>query len=221
MTAPVDEAALHKFQEQLRYMVVKQREHNEHVHPQWDQQGYPFCRAIWMECAELIEHHGWKWWKKQDQDLDQVRLEIVDIWHFGLSFCMVQGLDEEQLSRVLVKGTTSRQKSEFLSSVEDLARRALDGSFDIRCFANVLNSVSMSLDLLYSFYMGKNTLNVFRQLNGYKEGTYQKHWVGGNEDNYSLVEILLGFDSEEEISERRIMEELASRYPKDAVIPEY
>ena len=34
------------------------------------------------ECSELLDHYGWKWWKHQATDLDQVKLEIVDIWHF-------------------------------------------------------------------------------------------------------------------------------------------
>ena len=55
------------------------------MHPDWRSQGYEYYRAIWVECAELLDHFGWKWWKQQPTDVDQVQLEIVDIWHFGLS----------------------------------------------------------------------------------------------------------------------------------------
>ena len=71
--------------QRLAAMAKMQQDHNRLVHPQWASQGHAYYRAVWVECAELLDHFGWKWWKKQDADLDQVKLEIVDIWHFGLS----------------------------------------------------------------------------------------------------------------------------------------
>ncbi|ULQ48361.1 dUTP diphosphatase (plasmid) [Flagellatimonas centrodinii] len=44
-------------------------------------------------------------------------------------------------------------------------------------------------------YIGKNTLNVFRARNGYKEGRYVKEW-DGREDNVHLVELLPGIPTE-------------------------
>ena len=64
---------------------------NVNVHPQWRDQGHAYYRAIWVECAELLDHYGWKWWKHQHTDLEQVKLEIVDIWHFGLSQLIREG----------------------------------------------------------------------------------------------------------------------------------
>ena len=61
-------------------MARMQESYNCEVHPDWRNQGYPFYRAVWVECAELLDHYGWKWWKHQRPDLEQVKLEIVDIW---------------------------------------------------------------------------------------------------------------------------------------------
>ena len=75
----------------LQTMAQMQDAHNTLVHAQWRTQGYAYYRAIWVECAELLDHFGWKWWKKQDGDLAQVKLELVDIWHFALSEMLRQG----------------------------------------------------------------------------------------------------------------------------------
>lgn len=212
-----DHNASERFRVQLQDMLVRQRKHNEHVHERWDEQNYPFCRAIWMECAELIEHFGWKWWKQQTQDMDQVHLEIVDIWHFGLSQTIVTETSEDQIVRAIFKGIGSDTPKSFVIAAEELARSALRDEFDLIAFGRLLNSANMSLDLLYAFYIGKNTLNIFRQLNGYKEGSYEKYWRDQREDNYFLVEVLMKLQHQETITEQQILSELASLYPKRAI----
>ena len=47
----------------------------------------------------------------------------------------------------------------------------------------------MDLNELYRQYIGKNTLNFFRQDHGYKEGTYIKVWHG-KEDNEVLANLV-------------------------------
>lgn len=51
----------------------------------WKLQSFPFYRAGFIECAEAITHLGYKWWKKEESDTNQVILELVDILHFALS----------------------------------------------------------------------------------------------------------------------------------------
>ena len=53
----------------------------------------------------------------------------------------------------------------------------------------------MSFEQLYRGYVGKNVLNFFRQDNGYKDGSYRKHWHDGREDNEHLVEAVLSLDA--------------------------
>lgn len=50
-------------------------------------------RAMWTECAELMDHIGWKWWSKQELDINQAEMELVDIWHFGLSDILQKGVE--------------------------------------------------------------------------------------------------------------------------------
>ncbi|EMV3225908.1 dUTPase, partial [Campylobacter jejuni] len=47
-------------------------------------------RCIYMECAELIDSFAWKHWKNisSPTNWENVRIEIVDIWHFILSLLL-------------------------------------------------------------------------------------------------------------------------------------
>lgn len=172
-----------------------QREHNVKVHPQWDSQGYEFYRAIWVECAELLDHFGWKWWKKQDPELAQVRLEIVDIWHFALSDLMVQGVTAENLAPFFGSQRKKSNLPDFRAAVEQLAELALRHDFRVAAFVDVLDALPMSFEELYAIYRGKNVLNHFRQDHGYKTGEYRKMWFGA-EDNVYLVSALEGLKSD-------------------------
>jgi len=71
--------------QKLVVMLEMQNAMNTKVHEQWFSQGFEWYRAIWVECAEMLDHYGWKWWKKQELDLAQLQMELIDIWHFILS----------------------------------------------------------------------------------------------------------------------------------------
>jgi len=44
-----------------------------------------YARAAWLECAELTESMEYKWWKGTKNDIENMKLECVDIYHFMLS----------------------------------------------------------------------------------------------------------------------------------------
>ena len=96
-----------------------QEEHNAQVHPQWKEQGYEYYRAIWVECAEMLDHFGWKWWKNQEPDIDQVKLELVDIWHFALSELIKSGQLDESLGAELAN-------VEPIDSKPEMFRKAIE-----------------------------------------------------------------------------------------------
>jgi dimeric dUTPase (all-alpha-NTP-PPase superfamily) len=183
--------------EMLRTMAEMQETHNQHVHPDWRTNDYEYYRAIWVECAELLDHFGWKWWKQQQADIDQVKLEIVDIWHFALSDLLRADLLTEELATPLffevgtldVEGT-ALGADRFRAAVETLAESILtERRFLIEPFAQLMRALPMGFQELFEIYVGKNVLNNFRQDHGYKTGEYQKLW-NGREDNEHLVEIL-------------------------------
>lgn len=200
-----------RFTECLHEMARLQELHNCDVHPSWHSQGYPFYRAIWTECAELLDHYGWKWWKHQDSDPDQVKLEIVDIWHFGLSMLIVHETNLEKVSQHMIELQATLPAKDFREAVEALALASLNGSFEIVAFMDVLKATPMTLNELYGIYKGKHVLNRFRQANGYKEGHYQKIWQG-REDNVHLAMLVKDLNAFAESFQFDLQHALEQRY---------
>jgi dimeric dUTPase (all-alpha-NTP-PPase superfamily) len=203
--------------EQILTMLALQDSMNQRVHPQWRSQGYAWYRAIWVECAELLDHYGWKWWKKQDPDTEQVALELIDIWHFGLSLMLESDKSLDVLSAEIERNITFTVGSgDFRADVEDFAAVVLrDKDFDAAGFARLMGGVNMSFDQLYSGYVGKNVLNFFRQDHGYKDGSYRKTW-SGKEDNEHLVEVLMDLDLTSSRFKEDLYEALKVRYLQTA-----
>lgn len=197
-------------------MARMQNEHNLRVHPQWRDQGHEYFRAIWVECAELLDHFGWKWWKHQQPDLEQVRLEIVDIWHFGLSELLRAGKIEgehcdPQVIDTIVAGFDG-EAGDFRECVERLAANSLiSRGFDLEGFVAVLVAMPMSFEELFRGYVGKNVLNNFRQNHGYQSGEYLKVWQG-REDNEHLMELIADLNQHRADFVDRLYQALEDRY---------
>lgn len=201
-------------------MLRLQHRMNTKVHPQWITQRYEWYRAIWIECGELIEHYGYKWWKKQTPDIEQVRLEAIDIWHFGLSALFIDDASssvEEYVEQIADEIVAELQRhiyggQDVRAATEALAAYALNHrKFSVALFADLMRAVDLNFDELYRHYVGKNVLNFFRQDNGYKEGTYQKQWHG-REDNEHLMELLKELDSGSEAYADNLYAALQRRY---------
>ena len=179
---------------QLRNMAALQDRHNRQVHADWRSQGYEYYRAVWIECAELLDHIGWKWWRRQQPDVEQVRLEVVDIWHFGLSDLLRANAVNDALADHMASRAVAAEGDDLRVAVELLALRALEQkAFDVDSFVDVMNALPMGLDELHDIYVGKNVLNAFRQDHGYRDGSYVKTW-NGREDNAHLAEIAASLD---------------------------
>jgi len=200
---------------QISAMLDMQNAMNSKVHPQWFEQNFEFYRAIWVECAEMLDHYGWKWWKHQQPDIDQVQLELVDIFHFGLSCKIIENQDLTVLaSEIATEMQRPTQGNDFKESLELLATHALTSKgFDVPSFAGCLLQCDMTADNLYRSYVGKNSLNFFRQDHGYKDGTYLKVW-NGREDNEYLVDIINRLDSSAVDFKEQVYQALEDEYPK-------
>lgn len=202
----------------LNTMAAMQDEHNQQVHPEWRTQGYAYYRAIWVECAEMLDHFGWKWWKAQAPDLEQVKLELVDIWHFALSELLRSdtlledmGVQLNALTPDSVSATPGDAEA-FRQAIEKLAADSLASqSFSLPPFIEAMQTLPMTYDELFDLYIGKNVLNRFRQDHGYKSGEYRKLWQG-REDNEHLMEILNGLSVPPEVFADTLYQSLAERY---------
>lgn len=196
-------------------MLRMQDDMNSRVDADWLARGREWYRAIWIECAELMDHYGgWKWWKSTTCDREQAMLEIVDIWHFGLSMRITPARDfERAAAAIATEWLTPATDRSFLEGVESLASAALvEQRFAVPLVPGLLQGLGRDFDDLYRAYVGKNVLNFFRQDYGYRDGTYLKQWAG-REDNEHLVEILAGLESERVDFREAVYAGLAARYP--------
>lgn len=225
---------------QLKTMLTLQAAMNAKVNPAWLTAGYPFLRAVVVEGAEAMEHHGWKWWKKQAMDLPQLQMELIDIWHFALSHFLVRAKGDIATAIEMIKfdgqngeagGATTnrlylaRPSGEFhvveldsldiIGKLELMIGLAAMGSFRTLLFLALLTDCHISTEELYRQYVCKNVLNFFRQDHGYKEGTYRKVWAG-REDNEHLVEIASALDAAAANFSDRLYSELSTRYQATA-----
>jgi dimeric dUTPase (all-alpha-NTP-PPase superfamily) len=202
-------------QNQIKQMLTMQNAMNSRVSETWQENGYEWYRAIWVECAEMLDHHGWKWWKHQEIDIAQVQLELVDIFHFGLSLRLMTGATVESITDTLaIELTQSSNEKEFKIALENLASAAVTNkSFDAIALADCMRLMNMDLDELFRQYVGKNTLNFFRQDHGYKEGTYIKVW-NGEEDNEVLAKLVNTLDAGASDFQQQLYAALEAKYPK-------
>ena len=195
-------------------MLEMQDAMNRKVDEDWLDRDREWYRAVWIECAELMDHYGgWKWWKASSPDIEQVVLEIVDIWHFGLSMQITAERNFKPVAARLVSEWNDEVvDSDFLAGVETLATEALANQrFSVASVRFLLAEVDRTFDDLFRSYVGKNVLNFFRQDHGYKEGSYIKSWHG-REDNVHLVEILEQADLNAPTIKDDVYAALASRY---------
>ena len=62
-----------------------------------------FELALRQESAEAIDSLNWKWWKKDNDDWDNIKIELVDILHFWVSMCTVAGLEADDVINLYLK----------------------------------------------------------------------------------------------------------------------
>ena len=188
---------------QLVEQLQLQDQLNSLVNDDWRDAGNNWTRAMLVESVEMLDHLGWKWWKHQEPNMAQARIELVDIWHFILSQFAETGDDmgvvaSELHHRLFDQGRRvifirnkihSLNEMGLLDRVEAMASLAASGNDCSAAFAACCEELELDWDELRRVYIGKNVLNLFRQANGYKQGTYIKDWNGA-EDNVRLEETM-------------------------------
>ena len=177
-----------------------------------------WLRCIHMEVSELIDSTPWKHWKNitQKADMDNIHIELVDVWHFLMSYilqetnvpkavslvnthCIYEAVNSEYIdTKVIIKEAEKLSYIAFAIQTGNMPAFSGVERF-ISQFFQCCKVSGLSFSWLQKIYIGKNCLNKFRQDNGYKEGTYIKVW-NGDEDNVVMLKILedvsnISFDS--------------------------
>lgn len=222
------------FPSKLEEMFLLQKELNESTNGKnWElginrfSKEINWLRCIHMEVAELIDSTPWKHWKNinSQPDLNNIHVELVDIWHFLMSYILQETNVPRAVSLVnthcIYEASTEIDVKLMVKEAEKLSYIALaieTGNMPtfsgierfIDQFFRCCKTSGLSFNWLQKLYIGKNCLNKFRQDNGYKEGNYKKEW-NGREDNVVMVELLEKYES---IGFKELYEKLNEVYAK-------
>ncbi len=152
--------------------------------------------AILVETAEAIDSLDWKWWKKQELDTDNLKVELIDILHFLLSLSYYSGKkNREEAFRMFIigneRGFSYRKydKNTFLKELNLIPCTPLKMKFESVGF--MLGKLGYNVEGVVGEYLTKEVLNLFRYNHGYKEGAYKKDW-NGVEDNVVAFKLAKG-----------------------------
>lgn len=212
-------------QNQIKTMLTLQYKLNSIVDSKWIEKKFPYLRAAFVEAAEALDHYGWKWWKQQATNLPQVQIEISDILHFYLSDLLISTDGNIDKSADIFRAECSNSSGRVILDSKTYVLNEIDTQTVLELLAalSVLRKRNFSVlqvlmfrcglnwQALYTSYVSKNVLNIFRQDNGYKNGSYIKIWAD-REDNEYLAEIAAELNPESPRYSEDIYYQLSQKY---------
>jgi len=104
-------------------------------------------RCIYMEAAEAIDSFNWKHWKSinTDPDWDNIRVELVDIWHFIMSES-IRIKDENYANKYLKLKPQGNFNAEVLiGSLEEMLNLSVASNIDPK-----INNIRDITDLFFT-----------------------------------------------------------------------
>ena len=97
----------------LQDIFEKQIELNRRINPAlYEEISDPEVRRKWFlnfelalrqESAEAVDSLNWKWWKKDEEDWGNIKVELVDMLHFWVSMCTIAGLSSQDVIELYFK----------------------------------------------------------------------------------------------------------------------
>lgn len=197
---------------------------NRKIDHDWLGKRHAYLRAVLVEATEALEHYGWKWWKHQTPDMAQLRIELIDIWHFVLSEYLLRAEgDKPAAAQAMLSSWTEHALLDFdgtryelnaldlRQQLELLAALAAVRRLSMPLLARLFTACDLPADALFREYVSKNVLNHFRQDRGYKTGGYRKLWDGA-EDNVHMAQLLAAMSAADEQLPQQLYQALAARY---------
>ncbi|MDK2062749.1 dUTP diphosphatase [Aliarcobacter butzleri] len=199
----------------FKAMVELQHHFNEQTIPNYLEKNLNWNSAIIAESGKLLDSLGYKWWKKQIPDMENVKVEAIDLLHFVIS---------EQIQEYGIKDATEFLEYQFSDTDPRFVDYTLLDLVDLLNYRDysrfiilkaMFEKLKMSNEDVYIAYITKNCLNKFRQNNGYKEGIYIKDW-NGKEDNVIAFEIANEWGADEELFEQ-LYKDLETYYNEEVL----
>jgi dUTPase len=208
----------------LLAMLELQDSMNQKIDAAWLAKRHAYLRAVLVEATEALEHYGWKWWKKQTPDMPQLRIELIDIWHFVLSEYLLRANGDKAAAAQTMRADWSAAATlefdgtrydlptlDIRRQLELLAALAAVRRLNLPLVALLFAAVDLTPAALFREYVSKNVLNHFRQDRGYKTGEYKKIWDGA-EDNVHMAGMLDALKVSDDQLPGALYQALAARY---------
>jgi len=202
-------------------IIELQKTLNIKVDPNWMQSKLNWKLASLLETAEAIDSLDWKWWKKTKNDWLNLEIEMIDIFFFNLAK-MIETGQEQQFKIILIQQMViDKQEEKTIKKInrdDVLAKQVItklseklvnsimyeQSVITLVLWFDIWKSLGNNVETMLKLYKLKYTLNIFRQNNGYKEGTYIKMW-DGLEDNKRALEIALNINYDENYNDNLMM----------------
>lgn len=99
-----------------------------------------FELALRQESAEAIDSLNWKWWKKDEDDWGNVKVELVDILHFWVSMCTVAGIEAKEVIDLYLKKNELNHKRQEGGYKEGAYEKVKDGVEDNQVLIDALEA---------------------------------------------------------------------------------
>ncbi len=93
-----------------------------------------FDLALRQEMSEAIDSLDWKWWKKDSDDWDNIKIELVDMLHFWVSMCTVAGLEAEDVINLYLKKNQLNHKRQNEGYNEGKYEKVVNGVEDNKTY---------------------------------------------------------------------------------------
>ena len=86
--------------------------------------------AMRQESSEAIDSLDWKFWKKGEDDIQNLKVEMVDILHFWVSMCTVIGMDANEVFELYQKKNNLNHKRQEGGYKEGTYKKVVNGVED-------------------------------------------------------------------------------------------
>lgn len=132
--------------------------------------------AILDEVGELTHElkANWCWWKKSQASVDKEKVlgEIVDVWHFVLSWQNNFNDGEEGLGSAPDVKRRVKQQCNLMHSIDDaliygFIRLVSHPLYRIESLIAITEYLGFTIEQVYEAYCGKNKINYQRLKEGY------------------------------------------------------
>lgn len=132
--------------------------------------------AILDEVGELTHElkANWCWWKKSQAPVDNEKVlgELVDIWHFALSYQNHFNYGEEGIKSAYMFKRNSKNILNLLTTKEFKLSETFADLIALRCdkletLIAITEYLGFTIEQVYEAYCGKNKINYQRLENGY------------------------------------------------------